>query len=134
MLLIDDHTLETAPEIDQIVSLISVISVINVINVINIFQVQFVVLGPCSRQIRNCLLLMRSAPHLAPHQHTENTESNSFKSVFAFSHSGFFVFKTIFMEFVISILTREILKVCRMDECVKTLISVDKDKFKLFSW
>ena len=63
MLLIDDHTLETAPEIDQIVSLISVISVINVIN---IFQVQFVVLGPCSRQIRNCLLLMRSAPHLAP--------------------------------------------------------------------
>ena len=66
MLLIDDHTLETAPEIDQIVSLISVISVINVINVINIFQVQFVVLGPCSRQIRNCLPLMRSAPHLTP--------------------------------------------------------------------
>ena len=65
MLLIDDHTLETAPEIDQIVSLISVISVINVINVINIFQVQFVVPGPCSHHIRN-LLLMRSAPHLAP--------------------------------------------------------------------
>ena len=43
MLLIDDHTLETAPEIDQIVSLISVISVINVIN---IFQVQFVVRVP----------------------------------------------------------------------------------------
>ena len=70
-----------------------------------------------------------SAPHLAPHQHrhTENTESNSFKSVFAFSHSGFFVFKTIFMEFVISILTREFLKVFRTDECVKTLISVDRD-------
>lgn len=61
VLLIDDHTLETAPEIDQIVSLISVISVINVINVINIFQDQFLVLGPCCRQIRNCLLLMRSA-------------------------------------------------------------------------
>ena len=58
VLLIDDHTLETAPEIDQIVSLISVISVINVIN---IFQDQFLVLGPCCRQIRNCLLLMRSA-------------------------------------------------------------------------
>ena len=58
VLLIDDHTLETAPEIDQIVSLISVMSVINVIN---IFQDQFLVLGPCCRQIRNCLLLMRSA-------------------------------------------------------------------------
>ena len=31
------------------------------------------------------------------------------------------------MEFVISILNREFLKVCRTDECVKTLISVDRD-------